>query len=101
MPRRGLRCRLASLSRTREARGYLSMFLKVHFLNFRYFFIANQPGGGEFARFLYLHPRKSPGVRLGGMGTAGIDLCIKYKIRRFEQQLGRQSTTVEVTSRLF
>ena len=50
------------------------MFLKVYFLNFRYFFIAkkqqlvlysyityreienNQPGSGAFARFLHPHP---------------------------------------------
>ena len=39
-PRHGLRCRLASLSRSREARGCSLIFLKVYFLNFRYFFIA-------------------------------------------------------------
>ena len=41
-PRRGLRCRLASPWRTREARGCSWMFLKVYFLNFRYFFIVKK-----------------------------------------------------------
>ena len=72
--RRGLRCRLASPCRTREARGCSWMFLKVYFLNFRYFFIVkkqqlvlysyityreienNQPGSGAFARFPHPHP---------------------------------------------
>ena len=39
-PRSGLRCRLASPSRTREARGCSWMILKVYFLNLRYFFIS-------------------------------------------------------------
>ena len=63
-----------SPSRTREVHGCSWMFLKVYFLNFRYFFIAkkqqlvlysyityreienNQPGSGAFARFLHPHP---------------------------------------------
>ena len=73
------------------------MFLKVCFLNFRYFFIAkkqqlvlfsyityreienNQPGSGAFARFLHPHPGEfdnffnARGLARGGMGTAGID----------------------------
>ena len=77
------------------------MFLKVYFLNFRYFFIAkkqqlvlysyityreienNQPGSGAFARFLHPHPGEfanffkknanARGLARGGMGTAGID----------------------------
>ena len=77
------------------------MFLKVYFLNFRYFFIAkkqqlvlysyityreienNQPGSGAFAWFLHPHPGEFAnflkkmlmprGQPGGGMGTAGID----------------------------
>ena len=77
------------------------MFLKVYFLNFRYFFIVkkqqlvlysyityreienNQPGSGAFARFPHPHPGEftkemlMPGGKPGGgMGTAGIDWCI-------------------------
>ena len=73
-PRRGLRCRLASPSRTREAHGCSWMLLKVYFFNFRSFFITkkqrlvlysyityreiknNQPGSGAFARCLHPHP---------------------------------------------
>ena len=73
-PRRGLRCRLANPWRTREARGCSWMFLKVYFLNFRYFFIVkkqqlvlysyityreienNQPWSGAFARLPHPHP---------------------------------------------
>ena len=79
------------------------MFLKVYFLNFRYFFIAkkqqlvlysyityreienNQPGSGAFARFLHPHPGEfanffsrnanARGLAWGSgwVGTAGID----------------------------
>ena len=41
-PRRGVCCRLASPRRTREARGCSWMFLKVYFLNFRYFVTAKK-----------------------------------------------------------
>ena len=77
------------------------MFLKVYFLNFRYFFIAkkqqlvlysyityreienSQPGSGAFARFLHPHPGEfanfflknayARGLARGGDGHAGID----------------------------
>ena len=78
------------------------MFLKVYFLNFRYFFITkkqqlvlysyityreienNQPGSGTFARFLHPHPGEfahfflrnanARGLARGGGGWALLDL---------------------------
>ena len=68
------------------------MFLKVYFLNFRYFFIAkkqqlvlysyitcreienNQPKSGAFARFLHPHPGEfanCQGLAWGGGGRGG------------------------------
>ena len=93
-PRRGLRCRLASPWRTREARGCSWMFLKVYFLNFRYFFIVkkqqlvlysyityreienNQPGSGAFPssppRGIYQRNVNARGLaRAGGGGGGG------------------------------
>ena len=95
-PRRGLRCKLASPWRTREAGGCSWVFLKVYFLNFRYFFLSRDwkqssrergicPVPSSPPRGIYQRNANARGLARGGgggggggMGTAGIDWCIKH-----------------------
>ena len=98
-PRRGIRCRLASPSRTREARGCSWICLKFFFLfsildtcmssllissNLYYIFISpierlkkNQPGAGHLPGCCIPTPfernANARGLARRGMGTAGID----------------------------